>query len=191
MQPISEINRPNIPSYVSKPNQVSHRFHKFLPINLICHTSMLLGALTSSWPAKKWVDDEKTKKKTEKNIRWPTICSIFSRRRRPVACGIALDRLRWAMRSVTYWRTDRASVMSNKYGTFLSFFLAFKPAFCPGQYSQNTCLMAAFSGFAWSPEPPLLFNIGSVAPAHQFERQNRSDGHSLDLSACLVVRQRG
>jgi hypothetical protein len=34
---------------------------------------MLLGALTSSWPAEKRVDDEKTQKITEQNVRWPTI----------------------------------------------------------------------------------------------------------------------
>ncbi len=28
--------------------------------------------LTSSWPAEKWVDDEKTRKITKKNVRWPT-----------------------------------------------------------------------------------------------------------------------
>ncbi len=33
---------------------------------MLCHTPMLLGALTSSWPAEKWVDDEKSRKITKK-----------------------------------------------------------------------------------------------------------------------------
>ncbi len=39
-----------------------------------------------------------------------------------MASVIALDPLRWAMRSVPYRRTARASETANKYGTFLSFF---------------------------------------------------------------------
>ncbi len=70
---------------------------------------MLLGALTSSWPdAEKWVDDEKTKKKTVSH--GLLSAAILARRRRPVTSVIALDPLRLLMRLVTYRRTDRASV---------------------------------------------------------------------------------
>jgi hypothetical protein len=34
---------------------------------------MLLGAMTSTRPAFQPIDDEKTRKITEKNVRWPTI----------------------------------------------------------------------------------------------------------------------
>jgi hypothetical protein len=81
MRPISEINRPNAPSYISNPNQVPHRFHQLLPISLTCHTPMLLGALTSSWPAEKRVDDEKTWKIPEKH--WPM--AYIGRHTRPEA----------------------------------------------------------------------------------------------------------
>ncbi len=39
-----------------------------------------------------------------------------------MASGIALDLLRRSMRLVRYRRTNRASEMANKYGTFSSFF---------------------------------------------------------------------
>ncbi len=53
---------------------------------MVCHTPMLLGALTSSWPAEKRVDDEKNKKKTRKNTdRWHISAAILARRRQPVA----------------------------------------------------------------------------------------------------------
>ncbi len=48
---------------------------------MICHTPMLLGALTSSWPAEKWVDDEKTRKIPEKH--WPM--AYIGRHTRPEA----------------------------------------------------------------------------------------------------------
>jgi hypothetical protein len=48
--------------------------------------------------------------------------AILARRRRPVASRIALDPLRRSMCLVMYRRTDRASEMADKYGTFLSFF---------------------------------------------------------------------
>jgi len=74
--------------------------------------------------------------------------AILARRRRPVASLIALDPLRWAMRLVTYWRTDRASKTANKYGTFSSFFMSFEPAVRLGQYGPNTRPIEAYSGFA-------------------------------------------
>ena len=52
----------------------------------------------------------------------PLSAAILARRRQPVASLIALDPLRRSMRLVTYRRTDRASEMADKYGTFLSFF---------------------------------------------------------------------
>ena len=48
--------------------------------------------------------------------------ATLARRRRPVASVIALDPLRPSMRLLTYRRTDRASKMADKYGTFLYFF---------------------------------------------------------------------
>ncbi len=83
---------------------------------------MLLGALTSSWPAEKRVGDEKTRKIMEKISDGLLLAAILVRRRQPVASGIALDPLRRSMRWVTYRRTDRASETADKYGTFSYFF---------------------------------------------------------------------
>ena len=74
--------------------------------------------------------------------------ATLARRRRPVASGIALDPLRRSIRLVTYRRTDRASETADKYGTFLSFFLAFDPAVRPVRYGANTRPIEASSGFA-------------------------------------------
>ena len=51
---------------------------------------------------------------------------------RPVASGIAMDPLRRAMSSVTYQRTNRASKVANKYGTFSSFFNGIQTCFQSG-----------------------------------------------------------
>ncbi len=48
---------------------------------MICHTPMLLWALTSSWPAEKRVDDEKTRKIPDKH--WPM--AYIGRHTRPEA----------------------------------------------------------------------------------------------------------
>jgi hypothetical protein len=107
---------------------------------------MLFGAMTSSSPAERQVNDEKTQKITEKMSGYDISAAILARRRRPVASGIALDPLRWSMCLVTYRRTDRSSETADKYGTFRIFL--FKPVVRPGQYGPNTCPMAASSGFA-------------------------------------------
>jgi hypothetical protein len=52
----------------------------------------------------------------------PISAAILAQKRRLVVSGIALDPLRWAMRLVTYRRTDRASKTADKFGTFSSFF---------------------------------------------------------------------
>jgi hypothetical protein len=77
------------------------------------------------------------------------LAAILARRRQPVASLITLDPLRRSMRLVTYRCTNRASETADKYGTFLYFFMAFKPVVCPGQYGPNTRPMGvASSGFA-------------------------------------------
>ncbi len=60
----------------------------------------------------------------------PLSAAILAWRRRPVASLIALDPFRRSMRLVTYQRTDRASKMTCKYGTFSSFFFGIRPR-CP------------------------------------------------------------
>ena len=77
------------------------------------------------------------------------LAAILAQRRQPVASVIALDPLCcWSMRLATHRRTDRASKMADKYGTFSLFFFGMQTAICPGQYSPNTCPMTEFSGFA-------------------------------------------
>jgi hypothetical protein len=86
---------------------------------------------------------EKSKKKMSDGL---LSAAILARRRRPVASVIDLDTLRWAMRLVTYRRTDRASKTANKYGSFLSFFLWHSNPLSvrgPGQYGPNTRPMVA------------------------------------------------
>jgi hypothetical protein len=110
--------------------------------------------------------------------------AILARRRQAMASGIALDPLHRLMRLVMYRRTDRASETADKYGTFLSFFLAFEPAVRTGQYGPKTCPMAASSGFPEAMDPLYQLVLGGVVPVHEFERRNRSDG------GAFVCRQR-
>ncbi len=83
---------------------------------------MLLGALTSSLPAEKRVDDEKTRKITEKNVRWPTI----SRHTRTEASTSGFPDSPGPPPSVDalgYVPAHRqGSETTCKYGTFLYFF---------------------------------------------------------------------
>ncbi len=81
------------------------------------------------------------------------LAAILARRRQPMASGIALDPLHRLMRLGMYRRTDRASETADKYGTFLSFFLAFEPAVRTGRYGPKTCPMAASSGFPEAMDP--------------------------------------
>jgi hypothetical protein len=57
----------------------------------------------------------------------PISAAILVWRQRPVASLIALDPLRRSMRLVTHRRTDRASEMADKYGTFRRFFYGIRP----------------------------------------------------------------
>ncbi len=96
----------------------------------------------------------------------PISAAILAQRRQPVASGIALDPLRWAMRLVTYRRTDRASKTTNKFGTFSSFFYgnqtrrpsgAIRSEYLPDRGVQWLCV---------KPWTPLSDDIGSVVLSH-------------------------
>jgi hypothetical protein len=137
---------------------------------------MLLGALTSSWPAEKRVDDEKTRKIPEKH--WPMAC--IGRHTRPEASTSGFpDSLGPSppVNELGYVPSHRQGERNGRQVRY--FFVVFlwhlNPLVRPGQYSRNTRPMAASSGFAWSPEPLLLGDIGGV-PAHEPERRNGSDG---------------
>ncbi len=57
----------------------------------------------------------------------PLSAAILAWIQQPVASLIALDPLRRSMRLVTYQRTDRASEMADKYGTFSLLFFGIRP----------------------------------------------------------------
>jgi hypothetical protein len=65
---------------------------------------------------------KKLGKKREKMSDGLLSAVILAWKRRPMASVIAPDPLHWSMRLYIYRRTNRASKMADKYGTFSSFF---------------------------------------------------------------------